>query len=680
MARRKSKSARPSAEPLEPRVFLSNSPPTISPGVDITVAENSPAVVIPNWLQSVSPGPESESGQTVSLIGVGVNNPDLFAVSPTVDLATGDLSFTPAQNVFGSASITLAVADSEGASATSQPVNITLTPVNHPPVATDDAYTLAMGQSFSAATQPASSLHVVGQTSFFSGDTTFTGNNFSFTPSVTPDHNFVAVAYGGLFVPVSNSWTLIFSAPNGQPIAPGTYSDAALYPNQFASQPGLSVTLEGSPLNSISGSFTIHSISFNNDGSLKSLDASFHELIGTTPLDGEIRFQMPTQSGVLLNDSDADFDPMTVALVSPVSHGILALGTDGAFTYTPNSDFFGDDSFTYRDNDGAADSNVATVTFHVVRPNVAPTITPGPDETAPENFGPFIIHHWLAAISPGPDYESNQTVTLIGSYVSDPSLFSVPPTVDLTTGDLTFTPAQNASGTASVSFVVQDNGGTAFGGSDTTQSSDFTIDILHINQPPSSQDDSYNVPSGRILQSDTPGNNAIELYGHAANFTDNLVYTALNATITDTYPFGSSYIPSSAGVTVTPNTGEQISILFAAADGQPLTAGTYRYNNNGDSVQFGNVPGFSISDNTGNTTSSGTFTIHSISFNNNGGIQSLYADFQQNSINGGTLSGVVRYNFSPQPRPARQRLRRRRRPAHGARPRPAAARAGIRQP
>ena len=69
--------------------------------------------------------------------------------------------------------------------------------------------------------------------------------------------------------------------------------------------------------------------------------------------------------GVLGNDTDADSDPLTAALVSDVSHGTLSLSPDGGFTYTPTSGYTGADSFTYKANDGTADSNTVTVSITV---------------------------------------------------------------------------------------------------------------------------------------------------------------------------------------------------------------------------------------------------------------------------------------------------------------------------
>jgi len=69
--------------------------------------------------------------------------------------------------------------------------------------------------------------------------------------------------------------------------------------------------------------------------------------------------------GVLANDSDPENDPITAALVSGPSHGTLVLNADGSFTYTPDANYNGADSFTYRSNDGTADSGVATVNLTV---------------------------------------------------------------------------------------------------------------------------------------------------------------------------------------------------------------------------------------------------------------------------------------------------------------------------
>ena len=69
--------------------------------------------------------------------------------------------------------------------------------------------------------------------------------------------------------------------------------------------------------------------------------------------------------GVLTNDSDPNNDPMTAVLDSTVSDGVLTLNADGSFSYSPDSEFDGVDSFTYHANDGTNNSNIATATIIV---------------------------------------------------------------------------------------------------------------------------------------------------------------------------------------------------------------------------------------------------------------------------------------------------------------------------
>jgi VCBS repeat-containing protein len=71
---------------------------------------------------------------------------------------------------------------------------------------------------------------------------------------------------------------------------------------------------------------------------------------------------------VLANESDPEGQPITVATPRPVSgpaHGSLTLHANGSFTYTPDADWSGTDSFTYRATDGFLDSTAATVSIAV---------------------------------------------------------------------------------------------------------------------------------------------------------------------------------------------------------------------------------------------------------------------------------------------------------------------------
>ena len=61
--------------------------------------------------------------------------------------------------------------------------------------------------------------------------------------------------------------------------------------------------------------------------------------------------------------SDVDGDTLTYAIVDQPANGTAAV-TAGQLEYTPNLNFNGSDSFTYKANDGTADSNVANVARH----------------------------------------------------------------------------------------------------------------------------------------------------------------------------------------------------------------------------------------------------------------------------------------------------------------------------
>ncbi len=78
-------------------------------------------------------------------------------------------------------------------------------------------------------------------------------------------------------------------------------------------------------------------------------------------------------SGVLANDTDVEANPLTAVLDRGPSHGTLNLAANGSFTYTPNANFHGTDSFAYHANDGSANSNIATVAIRVLSANDSAT-------------------------------------------------------------------------------------------------------------------------------------------------------------------------------------------------------------------------------------------------------------------------------------------------------------------
>ena len=68
---------------------------------------------------------------------------------------------------------------------------------------------------------------------------------------------------------------------------------------------------------------------------------------------------------IMLSASDADGDELAYTIVSQPNYGTLT-GTPPNLTYTPNSGYAGNDTFSFKVNDGTVDSSVATVSVSIV--------------------------------------------------------------------------------------------------------------------------------------------------------------------------------------------------------------------------------------------------------------------------------------------------------------------------
>jgi VCBS repeat-containing protein len=72
--------------------------------------------------------------------------------------------------------------------------------------------------------------------------------------------------------------------------------------------------------------------------------------------------------------TDVDSATLTTQIVTGPVHGVLVANADGSYTYTPDANYNGADSFTYKANDGELESNLATVNLNVTPVNDAPTL------------------------------------------------------------------------------------------------------------------------------------------------------------------------------------------------------------------------------------------------------------------------------------------------------------------
>jgi hypothetical protein len=194
---------------------------------------------------------------------------------------------------------------------------------------------------------------------------------------------------------------------------------------------------------------------------------------------------------ITLSGTDPENDQLTFATGTQPTKGSLS-GTPPNLTYTPNPNANGNDSFTFTANDGTSTSAPATISITINPINDPPSFTASNPPAVNENAGPQSVANW-ATFSAGPSDENTQAV--VGypvSNVSNAALFSTPPSVN-PSGTLTYTPAANASGTSTFQVTVQDNGGTANGGVDTSAAQTFTITVAVVDDPPMAVNDAATV-------------------------------------------------------------------------------------------------------------------------------------------------------------------------------------------
>lgn len=139
---------------------------------------------------------------------------------------------------------------------------------------------------------------------------------------------------------------------------------------------------------------------------------------------------------ITLAGSDADSDALSYVVTQP-AHGALS-GTAPNLTYTPSNSYLGADSFTFIANDGALDSNTATVSINVT-------------DTAPVSNSQAVSTHFNVpvAITLGASDADNDVLTFTGTLPAHGVLTGTVP-------NLTYTPFNSYVGPDSFTFSVND--------------------------------------------------------------------------------------------------------------------------------------------------------------------------------------------------------------------------------
>ena len=190
--------------------------------------------------------------------------------------------------------------------------------------------------------------------------------------------------------------------------------------------------------------------------------------------------------GVLGNDTDPGNNPLTAVLVSSTRNGTLQLRGDGSFVYTPNANFSGTDTFTYRASDGQAESGLATVTINVApvndRPDAAAdALTTGEDQPAVVNV-----------LANDTDVDGGPlTVTSNGQPQNG--------TVSCTPAGLcTYTPNPDFNGVDTFTYTVSDNNGA-------TATGTVNVTVGGANDAPNARNNTYAVAEDGVLNVAGPG-------------------------------------------------------------------------------------------------------------------------------------------------------------------------------
>lgn len=440
-----------------------NDAPSFSLPTELTVAEDAPQQFVENFATSISAGPANELGQALTF-GVQNDNPGLFNVPPSMNPA-GRLTFTLAPNAHGSATISVMLEDSGGTANggvnTSAPRTFTLnvTSVNDVP-----------------------SFNLAGDQNVNEDAPDQTVNNFATLISAGPANE--------------SGQTLTFQAGNNNP---GLFSVAPA----ISSSGVLTYTLAPN----VSGSATVTVSLKDNGGTVNtgvdtSADQTFQ--INVNAVNDAPTFTVGTNQTV---QEDAAAQTVT-EFISNISAGAAdesgqtliftvtndnnelfsaqpAISSNGTLTYAPAPNATGSATVTVtlKDNgDGANTSVEKTFTITVTPVNDAPSFGIGTSViTLQEDAAPQSVAGFASSLSKGPANESDQTLTF--TLVSNnTALFSVQPAIS-PSGELTYTLAPNANGTANITVSMKDSGSTANGGIDSAPDAAFTIEVTPVDDP-----------------------------------------------------------------------------------------------------------------------------------------------------------------------------------------------------
>ena len=267
-------------------------------------------------------------------------------------------------------------------------------------------------------------------------------------------------------------------------------------------------------------------------------------------------FSVGAEQGVLANDTDVSGSALTVAVSEDPINGSLTLSPDGSFTYQPNDNFVGDDTFTYIATNEAGESAVgsANITINALAAaNTAPTAI---DDTFETDEG--VVLEILAeggVLANDTDAEFDILEAQIVSLPSNGQLVLNPD------GSFTYTPLTGFSGVDSFRYTASD-------GTENSATATAVVLVRDVNDPPQGIADDFDVAFNETL---TVGADESVLLNDTDSENDTLTATVATQPTNGTLDFDSD-----GTFVYTPNTDfvGTDSFTYEVSDGESSGAET----------------------------------------------------------------------------------------------------------
>jgi VCBS repeat-containing protein len=170
-------------------------------------------------------------------------------------------------------------------------------------------------------------------------------------------------------------------------------------------------------------------------------------------------------------DPDNSIGELTFALVTDVTNGTLVFNADGSYTYTPDADYNGGDSFTYTVNDSRATSAPGTVTI---------TVNPINDQVvAVDVDGGSTDEDVATMVDVKVGVSDVEDLPAAMSYTADAVSVNGGTVVNNGDGTFTYTPFANFNGTDTFDYTVTDNGDGASPATSATATVTIVVDPVN---------------------------------------------------------------------------------------------------------------------------------------------------------------------------------------------------------